>query len=220
MRSGQQTDQYSGPMKSTVAFTARLFDALWTLFMGLFLGLTLGLVLAVILTFRGAKAVSATPGTFPFSDPRFTAHHSDAVAGYIGQNLFMVGGSVALVFLGLSLVARIGNGLFMMMKHRSTTGSNKMSQLRWVALLFCTLCMVKAASLTRDMNAAWPGLYDIKATDAQIQSRRDAFENMHKLSEKIVMAAWLGGLGALLVSPWCRHLADNGQLSDPSLSKK
>lgn len=176
--------------------------------MGLFLGLCGGLVLSVILTFRGARAIDAAPGTPPYSDPRFAPQHNDAVAGYIGQDLFVVGGSAALALLAFAVLAWLGHGMLMMLRHRPIAGSGKASTLRAIALVFCVLCMIKGASLTRDMNAAWPGLYDVQASDTQLQARRDAFEQMHQLSERIVGAAWLGGLCALVVTPWCRRYAD------------
>lgn len=187
---------------------AKLFDTIWTLSMGLFLGLTAGLVLAVILAFKGTRALHAKPQVGPYDDPRFAAHYSDAVAGYIGQDLFMIGGTVALVLLGTALLAWIGGGLVLMTRLDSARGSKRVSQLRSLALVFVVLCMIKSASLTRDMNKAWPGLYDASASEAQITTRRTDFEAMHKRSEEIVGAAWLAGLLSLAISPWCQRLAD------------
>lgn len=196
-------------MKLTVANFARAFDALWTIGMGLFLGLCGGLVLAVILAFKGTRELEAVPGIAPYNNAQFATHHADAIAGYIGQDLFVIGGSAALVLLGLALLARIGNALFMMVQHRPTTGSATLGKLRMIALVFCILCMVKGASLTVQMNNVWPGLYDTKASESTIETRRAAFQSLHKKSERFVGAAWLGGLFALSVSPWCRRPADS-----------
>ena len=186
----------------------RILDTLWTLAMGLFLGLAAGLVLGVISAFRGTAHMQASPGLPPYADPRFAAHHADAVAGYIGQKLFMVGGSAALALLGIALLAHLGAGLILMTRNDSAIGSKRISRVRTVAMLFVLLCMAKAASMTLDMNAAWPGLYDPAADDATIAARRAAFDAMHKLSEKIVSAAWLAGLAAVALSPWCQRPAD------------
>jgi|GEM_PF-2400924 len=184
---------------------AKLLDAIWYLSMGLFLGLSGGLVLSVILTFRGARVMQVTPGTSPYNDPRFTTHFPEAVAGAIGQDLFWVGGIALLILLGLALLVHVLHGLILMARLDSADGSKRCSRLRSIALVFSILCMLKGASVTIDMNTAWPGLYDLSATDAQLDQRREQFEKMHKLSEKIVMAAWLGALGALVISPWCRR---------------
>lgn len=187
---------------------AKLLDAIWYISMGLFLGLTGGLVIAVILTFKAARMIQATPQAAPYNDARFETHHSDAVAGAIGQDLFMVGGTIALGLLGLALLARLAGGFVLMTRIDSAQGSKKALMLRWVALLFCILCMIKGASLTVDMNAAWPGLYDLSATDTQLTQRRSDFDAMHQLSEKIVGAAWLSALLALALTPWCQRVAD------------
>lgn len=195
-------------MTRTTTHLSKAADTLWTVCMGLFLGLTAGMVVGVILTFKGARKMQAVPEAAPYSDPRFAAHHSDAVAGAIGQDLFVVGGTIALVLLGLALLARLAGGFVLLTRINSAEGSKKASVLRWVALIFCILCMIKGASITTDMNAAWPGLYDLSATDAQLDQRRIDFDNMHQLSEKVVGAAWLGALLALAITPWCRRPAD------------
>lgn len=195
-------------MRNTCANFARALDTLWLIAMGLFLGLTAGLVLAVILTFQGARQLDAAPGIGPYNDPRFALHQNDAVAGYIGQHLFMVGGSVALTLLAIALIARVGHGLLLMTRRDRLAGSLRCSQVRGVFLIFCILCMVKGASLTLIMNKAWPDLYDQTATDSTLASRRAAFEALHEKSEKVVGAAWFGGLITLLFSPWCRRIAE------------
>ncbi|MBX2851739.1 MAG: hypothetical protein KTR15_08345 [Phycisphaeraceae bacterium] len=195
-------------MTRNTTHIAKATEALWTVAMGLFLGLTGAMVLSVILTFRGARAIDASPGTAPFNDPQFAKHSNDAVAGYIGQDLFVVGGTVALILLGVALLARIGGALIKLVCHYRLEGSGKVSGLRFVAFVFCLLCMLYGAKLTRQMNAAWPGMYDTAATPVQLDQRRDAFEAMHQQSEKIVGAAWLAGLLALTISPWCRRPAD------------
>jgi hypothetical protein len=195
-------------MTRTTTHLSKVFDMLWTVCMGLFLGLTAGMVVAVILTFKGARKMQAVPDALPYSDPRFAAHHSEAVAGAIGQDLFVIGGTIALVLLGLAMLARLAGGFVLWTRIDSSEGSKKASALRWLALVFCILCMIKGASLTADMNAAWPGLYELSATDAQLDQRRVDFDDMHQLSERIVGAAWLGALLALAITPWCQRPAD------------
>jgi hypothetical protein len=195
-------------MKPTVSHLARLFEMLWYLSMGLFLGLAGGLVLAVILTFRRTREMQASPGIEPYSDPMFADHHHDAVAGAIGQDLFMIGGTVALVLLGLAVIARLLHGVTMMIQHQGVAGSKPLSGLRWLALMTCVVLMLTAASITRGMNTAWPGLYDTSASEKTLTDRRDAFDNAHQRSERVTTAAWLCGLLALSVSPWCRRPAD------------
>lgn len=195
-------------MKPNVAHLARLFEMLWYLFMGLFLGLAGGLVLAVILTFRRTREMQASPGIEPYSDPMFADHHHDAVAGAIGQDLFMVGGTVALVLLGLALLARVLHGSVMMIQHQGVAGSKPLSRLRWLGLMACVVLMLTVASITLNINKSWPGLYDTSASEPTLADRREAFDNAHKRSERVATAAWLCGLLTFAVSPWCRRPAD------------
>lgn len=174
--------------------------------MGLFLGLTGGLVLSVILTFRGARAIDATPGAEPFSDPMFAEYHNDAVAGYIGQDLFMVGGSVALVLLGIAFMTRIIH--FLTLRKVKCAGKNYYQWIQLVAIVCCVLIMSSSASNTVYMNKFWPMLYDTQATIEALNDRRSIFENLHAGSERMTTTAWLCGLVALVISPWCRRVAD------------
>jgi len=186
----------------------KLLDAIWTISMGLFLGLTAGLVLAVILTFRGTRLIDASPGVEPYDNPVFAGHHNDAVAGYIGQSLFMVGGSVALVLLGIALIARIATWCLAKFTQQQVTGVHVLSIARSLLLGFCVVCMIITASVAIDMNDQWPGLYDTAASDKQLIQRRDIFDHAHQYSEKMASYAWFSGLIAFAVSPWCRRLAD------------
>jgi len=182
----------------------RLLDALWTLAMGLFLGLAGGLVFAVILAFRGSRHMQASPGLSPYADSRFANYHADAVAGYIGQKLFMVGGSAALILLTLAVLARLINfGLTAV--SREVTGSFRLSIFQLFLLAVCVLSFVSTAVRTVDMNASWPGLYDTQASDTQLAERRSDFELQHKQSEHYMRVAWLAGFVALAVSPWCEQ---------------
>ena len=205
-------------MRTNTRTLSRALDTVWYVSMGLFLGLTAGLVLAVILTFRGARAIDATPGVEPFSDPRFAEYHNDAVAGYIGQSLFMVGGTAAVVLLGVALVTYEGRNFVL---RKQVVIENKIC--RWLqatGLTFCVLLMGLCAVLTYKMNADWPPLYESTASQGEREDRRERFEEMHRHSEKLASTAWLCGLIALAVSPWCRRIADNAQTKDQSLSKQ
>jgi len=193
---------------------AKALEAIWALSMGLFLGLTGGLVLAVILTFRGAREIDATPGVEPFSDPRFAAYHNDAVAGYIGQDLFMVGGTVALVLLGIGVLSRIVHTLVGRFGRLELLGSNLFSAIRGSALVGAVMFMSMGAYITLLMNEMWPDLYDTEnVTKAEFATRR-TFEQLHQLSERWVGIAWLCGFVALAISPWCRRIADESSNSD------
>lgn len=185
---------------------AKLLDAIWYLSMGLFLGLTGGMVLSVILTFRGAREIDAAPGVEPFNDPMFAEYHNEAVAGYIGQDLFMVGGTVALVLLGIAFMTRIIH--LLILRKAICTGSNKFQWIQIVALVICLLMMSISASNTVYMNKFWPMLYDTDATINVLKDRRIIFENLHVRSERFTRNAWLLGLLALSISPWCRRVAD------------
>lgn len=196
-------------MKSTVATIARALDALWLVAMGLFLGLTGGMVLSVILTFRGAREIDASPGVEPFNDPRFAAYANDAVAGYIGQDLFMVGGVVALGLLGLAVLSRLLHGLLLKVgKRQRTTGSPGLSTVRGALLCLCLGLILLAGQVMVQINADWPGLYDLGADQPTRKVRRAMFERAHQNSERLVGTAWVCGLLALAITPWCQRVAD------------
>jgi hypothetical protein len=187
---------------------AKALDAIWYLSMGLFLGLTGGLVLSVILTFRGARELDASPGVEPYRDPKFAEYHNDVVAGYIGQDLFMVGGTVALVLLGIAALSRLGHFLVLVKRPGQIAGSSGFSLLRGIALFACITLMLGTASITRSMNAAWPDLYDTAADQNHLRELRKSFAASHQISESISRYAWLCGFAALAISPWCRRIAD------------
>lgn len=184
----------------------KLLRSIWTLAMGGFLGLTGGLVVAVILAFKGARELAATPGVAPYTDPRFAAHGSDAVAGFIGQQLFAVGGVAALVLLGVAVLALNGLGVCKRL-WPPTSGSKKADGLRLFAVVGAVVFMLSGAAVTLKINDRWPGLYDTSATETEIADRRAAFDQLHKRSERVVTIAWLCGALALGVSPWCREPA-------------
>lgn len=187
----------------------KLFDMLWYTSIGLFLGLHAGTILAVVETFDSSRKIDATPGLAPYSEAQFEPGHNELVAGFIAQNMFKNGGVVLLVLLGVALLSRILGGFVQMTRIDIATGSKKLSTLRWAALLFCVLCMAKGTSLMMEMNSLWPTLYDTTATEATLTLRRDAFDAMHKTSERVVGAAWFAGAIALVISPWCRRLSDS-----------
>lgn len=184
---------------------SKLLDATWYICMGLFLGLNAGLVLAVIFTFRGARFMEATPGLSPFDDPRFSAYHSDAVAGHIGQNLFTYGGLIAQSMLWLAAAAWFAHSLVVAKHAGAITGIQWASRVRFIALLGCCLLMLWAGILTKTMNNSWTDLYDTTASDTALAERRDAFDALHHRSERVTTSAWLCGLVALSISPWCRR---------------
>ena len=183
---------------------SKLLDMIWYLSMGLFLGLTGGLVLAVILTFRGAREINAKPGVEPYSDPMFAEYHNAAVAGYIGQDLFMVGGKVALILFAVAFLARIT--LYVM--DIFTRGPKK----RWSMDPVWGSCMGVAivslaltAKTTVEMNEYWPSIYDQTISVEESQYRRAQFDTAHHRSEKWMRAAWIFSFVALTVSPWSRR---------------
>ena len=184
----------------------KLLDAIWYLSMGLFLGLTGGLVLSVILTFRGAREIDATPGAEPFSDPRFAEYHNDAVAGSIGQDLFMVGGVAALLLLGIALTIHV----IRIARLYGTTPRPRryptIQQIQGAALLFCILFTVIAARDTVRMNDSWPRLYDIASSQEELIQRRNEFDGLHEKSESEMRIAWFCGLLSLLLTPWCKQM--------------
>ena len=211
-----QAKPYSEGVKPIAPHAAKLLDAIWMISMGLFLGLTGAMVLSVILTFRGSRKIDASPGIEPFNDPRFAEYANEAVAGYIGQDLFMVGGTVALVLLGLAVLAhslrtRIIWRLMRMTwrrDHIPIIGSRRASGLRSAGLFLCIACMFICTQTTRDMNRDWPSLYDTKTSEARLSERRKSFDRDHRINEDFAKWAWIGGFIALAISPWCRRVAD------------
>lgn len=187
---------------------AKLLEAIWYVCMGLYLGLTGGLVLSVILTFRGAREIDASPGVKPFSDPKFAEYHNDAVAGYIGQDLFMVGGKVALVLLGIAVLARVSHCIVSRLGRLTLLGSKLCSGFRDTALIGAVIFMAMGAYITMMMNDMWPELYDVNDVTMAETYTRPIFEQLHQLSERWVGIAWLCSLLALSLSPWCRRVAD------------
>lgn len=183
---------------------AKALDAIWYLSMGLFLGLTGGLVLSVIMTFRGARAIDASPGVEPFSDPMFAEYHNDAVAGYIGQDLFMVGGRVALILFAVAFIARMAlylmDGLF-----RGPKKKRAMESVQGTCLGIALVYLALTAMTTREMNRDWAGLYEQSASQEDLQIRRINFNAAHQRSESRMTLAWSFSFIALVVSPWSRR---------------
>ncbi|MEM9020982.1 MAG: hypothetical protein AAGC44_10495 [Planctomycetota bacterium] len=178
-----------------------LLDAVWMVAMGLFLGLGAGLVLGVILVFRGSRHMQASPGLSPYADPRFAEYHTEAVAGSIGQSLFALGGSAALILLALAVTTRIA--AWALNRRAGHADGGKVLGVQRGALVLAVLLMAGTAATTMQINDRWPGLYDTQATDAQLIERRDAFDALHQRSERLASLAWLSALVALAVTPWC-----------------
>lgn len=183
---------------------AKLLDMLWYASMGLFLGLTGGMVLSVILTFRGSREVDASPGAEPFNDPKFAEYHNDAVAGYIGQDLFMVGGTMAMILFAIAFLARAA--LYVLdcisrgpMKKRSMESVQG-------CCLGCAIVYLFLASLsTIELNKSWPNMYDPNASQSELLMLRSNFHSAHGHSEARMRLAWGFSFVALLVSPWSRR---------------
>jgi len=181
---------------------ARLNDALWTIALGAFLGLAAGLVLAVIFAFNVAADFNVRPGIDPYQDPVFAQHWNDFVGGAVGQMLFQIGGSVALGLLGLALIA-FALQLTLFRKHLRVRAGHKRQWAR--ACLFCVTIvgMGMASYIVIQMDRLWPDLYN---PDTTLQAREDSraeFDHFHKQSERVVSVAWLAGVLALGISPWC-----------------
>jgi hypothetical protein len=186
----------------------RLLNLLWTTSMGLFLGLTAGTILAVVETFDSSRKINASPGTEPYADPRFSETANEVVAGFIAQNLFLVGGSVALVLLGIALLTRIISPILVAMNSRNRVGSINLSRLRLLGVIICAGLMLAGARNMMQMREAWPGLYEAEVAQVELDDRRAAFDLSHKMSERVVGGAWFVGLASLLISPWCIRLSD------------
>lgn len=187
---------------------AKLLEMLWYAAMGLFLGLHAGTILGVVEGFDSSRKIDATPGLMPYADDRFAETANEVVAGFIAQNIFKNNGSVALVLIGVALLVRIGHPILMLLTRRVTTGSITLSGLRFAAVVIsCTLMLVGAKHMLQ-MNEDWPALYEVDADQAALDQRRAAFDADHKTSERVVGVAWFVGAFALMISPWCRRLAD------------
>ena len=187
---------------------AKLLDAVWYVSMGLFLGLTGGLVLSVILTFRGAREIDATPGVEPYNDPKFVEYHNDAVAGYIGQDLFGNGIAIGLVLLALAAVSRLATWIIARKQPSLCSGSQIAGTVQLVLVLTCLMVMTSGMSITNSMNRLWPKLYDTQAQGSELEERRAYFDNAHQWSSRVVGSAWFCGFVALTLTPWCRRVAD------------
>lgn len=176
--------------------------------MGLFLGVTAATVLAVVETFDSSRKINATSADPPYSDPRFAETANELVAGFIGQNLFLVGGTVAMVLLGIASLSRVAHPLLPGYRNALKSGSRKVSLIRVIALCLCVSLMLIGAVNMKQMRASWPDLYDTAASQAELDQRRADFEQAHKTSERVVGTAWFLGLLSLGLSPWCRRIAD------------
>lgn len=187
---------------------AKLFEMLWYASMGLFLGLHAGTILAVVETFDSSRKIDATPGLVPYADPQFAQTHNEIVAGFIAQNMFKNGGVVALVLLGVAVLARVAYTLISGYCNARKTGSRTIGSIRACSLILCAGLMVYGAGHMMQMNRDWPGLYETDADPATLEQRRAEFDKAHKTSERVVGAAWFLGALALVSSPWCRRLRD------------
>lgn len=192
---------------------AKALEAIWYTAMGGFLGLAGGLVVAIIIIFKGAEKIAASPGVAPFNDPAFTAFSHQSVAGFTGQMLFKVGGLAALVLLGLATLALVMREI--LIRSCTTAGTRGAGLTRAIALAGALLFMGLGTTVTLRINSSWPGLYDTAATTSELNDRRAAFDRLHQRSERVVTIAWLCGLVAIGVSPWCRETAGPNP-SDPA----
>ncbi|MGB0767751.1 MAG: hypothetical protein ACPGYV_08565 [Phycisphaeraceae bacterium] len=187
---------------------AKLLDALWYASLGLFLGLHAGTILAVVEGFDSSRKIDATPGLAPYSDPRFAETANEIVAGFVAQNIFKNNGSVALVLLGVALLARIAYPLLPGYCRATKIGSRRLGFLRAASLILCASLMAYGSANMLAMNEAWPTLYEPNQDPGVLEERRAVFDAQHKISERVVGGAWFVGAFALVVSPWCRRLAD------------
>jgi hypothetical protein len=187
----------------------KLLEMLWITSMGLFLGLHAGTILAVVETFDSSRKVNATPGQTPYADPRFAENANEVVAGFMAQNMFKNAGVVALILLGVAIVSRYVHPFFVAMAGNVWVGNKKLSHVRFLAVTTCTLLMLAGANNMMQMNREWPGLYEVDADQEVLDARRDKFDAAHKTSERLVGTAWFAGALALVISPWCRRIADD-----------
>lgn len=195
---------------------SKLFDMLWYASAGLFLGLNAGTILGVVEAFDSSRKIDATPGLMPYADERFAETANEVVAGFMAQNIFKNNGSVALVLIGIALLTRIGYPVLIKLTRSAATGSLTLSRLRFLAVIIsCALMLVGAKNMLQ-MNEDWPALYEIEAEQAVLDERRAAFDTAHKTSERVVGGAWFVGAFALIVSPWCRRIADEPTQTETS----
>lgn len=187
--------------------SAKLLEMLWYTSMGLFLGLNAGTILAVVETFDSSRKIDATPGLMPYADARFAETHNEVVAGFIAQNMFKNGGAVALVLLAIALLCRIAYPALAHLSRSATTGSLNLSRMRLVLFVVVVGLIGVGANQMQFMNRTWPHLYD-KETREVLDARREAFDTAHQKSERAVGGAWFAGAFALVISPWCRRIAD------------
>ncbi len=187
---------------------ARLLEMLWYASMGLFLGLNAGTILGVVEAFDSSRKVDASPGLAPYNDPRFAETANEVVAGFMAQNMFKNAGAVALVLLGVAVLARVAYPLLPGYCQAKKTGSRKIGAVRAIAMILCANLMIFGAIHMNRMNAEWPLLYETDAPQATLDQRRAKFDADHKTSERMVGTAWFAGALALVVTPWCRRLAD------------
>lgn len=197
----------------------KLLEMLWYTSMGLFLGLHAGTILAVVEVFDSSRKVDAQPGLAPYSDPRFIETANEVVAGFMAQNMFKNAGVVALILLSIAVVVRFIYPFAVAIAGNVWAGSAKLSNLRLTATLICAALMLVGAQHMQQMKADWPKLYETDAEQAVLDERRAAFDSDHKMSERVVGAAWFVGALALVISPWCRRLADEPSAADSSSSK-
>ncbi|MFK7789474.1 MAG: hypothetical protein AB8C95_08315 [Phycisphaeraceae bacterium] len=185
---------------------AKLLDMIWYASIGLFLGLHAGTILAVVETFDSSRKIDATPGLMPYADPHFADTHNEIVAGFIAQNVFKNGGVVVLVLLGVALLSRFAYPLLVKLSRVNTVGSIRLGRARLLAMMLCAGFMAYGTQNMMQMNQDWPKLYHLKGDLAE---RRADFDARHKISERVVGGAWFVGAFALVISPWCRRIADS-----------
>ncbi|MEM9416031.1 MAG: hypothetical protein AAGA29_11235 [Planctomycetota bacterium] len=183
---------------------AKALNALWTIALGGYLGLTAGLIIGITTIFQGAEKIAASPGVEPYSDPMFAAFHHKAVAGYTGQILFARGGITAIILLGLAAAAWTARTVLILGQPGNAAKGAGLA--RAIALAGAVLFMGLGTAVTVKINASWPGLYDTAATPDELATRRADFDQLHQRSSRVVTIAWLCGLVALGVSPWCKEL--------------
>ena len=194
---------------------AKALDAIWYLSMGLFLGLHAGTILAVVEAFDSSRKIDAVPGLMPYADDSFAQTHNEIVAGFIAQNVFKNNGTVAIVLLGIALLARFATPLLFKFSKANTVGSTGLARTRLLAATLCVALMIYGAQNTMQMNRDWPGLYALKGDPATLAERRAEFDAAHKISERVVGSAWFIGAFTLAISPWCRRLRDESLPTDP-----
>ncbi|MEM6507780.1 MAG: hypothetical protein AAF711_20280 [Planctomycetota bacterium] len=191
-----------------VKHLAKLIELIWYVAMGLFLGMSAGTILAVVETFDSSRKVDARPGQPPFANELFSESSNEIVAGYIAQNLFLVGGVVSLCLLGLAVLSRVLCPIAARLATSNHIGSALLSGIRLGLLAVCVVLMLVGGNRLWEMRQSYPMLYEAEAGQAVLEERRSAFETSYDLSRHAVRGAWFTGLITLLISPWCRRLTD------------